>query len=112
MRLVVIESPYAEFRTVAGKLRTVQDNIAYAKACMLDSLRRGEAPYASHLLLTQVLDDLDLDQREQGIQAGLAWAHRADLRAVYQDYGTTPGMHRGIISARSLGQSITYRTIL
>jgi hypothetical protein len=32
-------------------------NIRYAQLCVLDCLQRGEAPFASHLLYTQVLDD-------------------------------------------------------
>ena len=47
--LVVIETPYS---------RDVEANTEYARACLLDSLRRGEAPIASHLLHTQVLDDM------------------------------------------------------
>ena len=42
MILVVIESPYAG---------DVEANVAYAKRCVLDCLRLGEAPYASHLFL-------------------------------------------------------------
>jgi hypothetical protein len=44
MKLVIIESPYA------GE---VEANVAYARACMRDSLGHGEAPIASHLLYTQ-----------------------------------------------------------
>lgn len=43
-RLVVVESPYAG---------DVERNVAYAKRCVLDCLKRGEAPYASHLFFTQ-----------------------------------------------------------
>jgi hypothetical protein len=51
MILVCIESP---FRPSAprGTLEFDSElalNIAYARALMLDSLRRGEAPFASHL---------------------------------------------------------------
>ncbi len=56
MRLVVIESPYAG---------DVQANVAYAKRCVADCLRRGESPYASHLFFTQdgILDDLKPEER-------------------------------------------------
>ena len=40
MKLVVVESP------LAGD---VERNVAYAKQAGMDCLRRGEAPYASHL---------------------------------------------------------------
>lgn len=84
-RLVVIESPYA------GE---VEANVAYARRAMLDSLRRGEYPIASHLLYTQpgILDDLKPDERALGIEAGLAWAARADAAVFYVDRGWSAGM--------------------
>lgn len=47
---VILESPYA------GE---IDRNIRYARACVRDSLLRGESPIASHLLYTQsgILDD-------------------------------------------------------
>ncbi|MFE5288119.1 hypothetical protein ACFRAQ_24390 [Nocardia sp. NPDC056611] len=70
--LVIIESPYAG---------DVEANLAYARAALLDSLNRGEYPFASHLLYTQVLTDADADQRSHGIAAGLAWGAHACLTA-------------------------------
>ena len=89
MILVVIESPYAG---------AVDENVKYAQQCVLDSLRRGEAPVASHLLYTQegILDDLEPNERELGLRAGWTWTDRADLVAVYVDRGISPGMYRGI----------------
>lgn len=85
MRLVILESPYAG---------DVERNVAYARACMADSLSRGEAPLASHLLYTQpgVLDDGKPDERALGIAAGLAWRRGADLAAFYTDLGWSRGM--------------------
>ena len=102
MTLVVIESPYAG---------DVERNVAYAKACMRDSLERGEAPFASHLLYAQegILDDAVPRERTQGIMAGLAWAQCASLTAVYSDLGLTPGMEQGILSASARGRTITFR---
>lgn len=56
MILVLLESPYAG---------NVELNVTYARACMRDCLKRGEAPFASHLLYTQpgVLDDLVPNER-------------------------------------------------
>lgn len=101
MRLVFIESPYAG---------DVARNLAYARAAMLDCLRRGEAPFASHLLLTQVLDDTDPAQRAQGIEAGLAWGARADVTVVYGNL-ITPGMRLGIERAYAAGRPVEYRSI-
>jgi|ERR1019366_3994791 hypothetical protein len=102
MRLVVIESPYAGDR---------EKNVRYAKACMLDSLKRGEAPYASHLLYTQVLEDSVLEERLQGMYAGFAWGVKADLVAVYTDLGTSEGMKAGIERAINFGQIVVYRQL-
>lgn len=102
MKRVVIESPYAG---------DIEVNLAYARAALLDSLNRGEAPIASHLLYTQVLDDADTEQRRQGIEAGFTWNKYADLVAVYVDHGITQGMERGITHARAYGALIEHRYI-
>jgi len=85
----------------------------YAKACMRDSIWRGEAPYASHLLYAQpgILDDLIPAEREYGIEAGLAWGDRADLTAVYTDLGISGGMQRGIERAQKAGRPIEMRQV-
>ncbi len=89
MKLVVIESPLK-----GDGSRSLAENTVYARACLLDSLYRGEAPIASHLLHPQVLDDTVAEQREMGIQAGLAWADRAELGVFYLDHGESEGMRR------------------
>jgi hypothetical protein len=102
--LVIIESPYAG---------DVERNLEYARAALHDSLTRGEAPYASHLLYTQkgVLDDNIPDQREAGIIAGHAWVKAADLVAVYRDFGISPGMEAGIRIAKVWGKPVIYRSL-
>jgi hypothetical protein len=97
MRRVIIESPLA-----GANPEEVAANVAYAKLCMRDSLARGEAPFASHLLYAQdgILDDTVACERETGIEAGLAWGAVADAVAVYMDRGVSPGMHRGIARHR------------
>ena len=102
MKTVVIESPFAG---------DVDRNIAYARACMLDCLRRGEAPFASHLLYTQCLDDLDPEERKLGIQAGLALGDKLDLTVVYNDLGISDGMRMGVIHADEIGRPVVHRTL-
>jgi hypothetical protein len=102
VRLVIVESPYAG---------DVERNVAYAKACMADCLRRGEAPLASHLLYTQILDDMLPEERALGINAGLVWAVQADATVVYTDRGTSRGMEYGIAHAEKHGRPIEYRTL-
>ena len=101
--LVCIESPYA------GDVATHE---TYARRCLADSLRRGEAPIASHLLYTQpgVLDDTIPEERQQGIEAGLAWGDLAYLTAVYMDYGISGGMKYGIERAKN-NHPVSYRYI-
>lgn len=96
MTRVVIESPYA-----ASADRSVEDNVTYAQACLLDSLSRGESPIASHLLYPQVLDDRDPLQRAQGVMSGLLWLLHADLQVFYVDFGYSHGM----IGAKDYGAS-------
>lgn len=108
MKLTIIESPYAPTNG-----HSVEENIAYVRRCMADSLARGEAPYASHALYTQpgVLDDTIPTERRLGIDAGFAWGAQADRVAVYSDYGITRGMQEGIARAKSAGQEVVHRTI-
>jgi hypothetical protein len=91
MPLVIVESPYAG---------DVEANVAYARAAMRDSLNRGEAPIASHLLYTQpgILRDEVPEERQWGIDAGLAWREVADMAAFYVDQNWSGGM----LAARKL----------
>jgi hypothetical protein len=102
MRLVILESPYAG---------DVERNTLYARRALKDSLMRGEAPIASHLLYPQVLDDLIPSERQLGMDAGLAWRKVAEATVVYQDYGISPGMEYGMQLAQERGIPIEYRRI-
>ena len=104
MRLVIVESPYS------GETET---NVEYARACVRDSLLRDESPIASHLLYTQqgVLNDDLPEERERGIDAGLAWLKVAEKSVIYQDFGISSGMKYGIKAAEQAGVPVEYRTI-
>lgn len=111
---VLIESPYAARPEIAShedRVAEVESNVDYARRCMADCLRRGEAPFASHLLYPQVLDDLHPAQRRQGIEAGLAWGKHADKTVVYTDRGISPGMQLGIDRAIHEDRPVEYRTL-
>jgi len=105
MKRVILESPYAG---------DIEKNIEYGRACLRDSIMRGEAPIASHLLLTQpkVLDDSNPAERKVGIEAGLAWGEVSDGTVVYEDYGISNGMVYGINRAICAGKPVEYRRIL
>ena len=104
MKLVVLESPYSG---------DIEKHVSYARACVRDSLLRGESPIASHLLYTQagILDDAIPDQRQLGISAGLKWLYVAELSAVYTDWGISRGMQLGIEAANMAGVPVHYRTL-
>jgi hypothetical protein len=104
MKRVILESPYAG---------DIERNLKYARECLKDSLDRGEAPIASHLLYTQegVLDDSNEIERMQGINAGLAWKRVTDLHVFYIDYGISRGMQYALDYAKSQDVEVEYRTI-
>lgn len=104
MKLVIIESPFA------GDIET---NVKFARACMRDSLGRGEAPFASHLLYTQedILDDDIPKERRWGIKAGFAWGSKAEKTVVYTNLGISEGMKKGIRRATKEEREIEYREL-
>lgn len=106
MRLVVVESPFSAPSTALADLFR-----RYLQAALADSLSRGEAPFASHLMYTQALDDTVPAERERGIAAGLAWGARSDATVVYDDFGVSPGMRQGIRAARAAGRPVEYRRL-
>jgi hypothetical protein len=104
MRLVILESPYAG---------DIEKNVEYARACVRDSLSRGEAPIASHLLYTQpgILRDENPHERQWGIDAGLAWKAVAQGSVVYCDLGISKGMEYGMAAAKEAGLPVDIRYI-
>lgn len=104
MKLVILESPYAG---------DVEANVEYARLCVRDSLTRGEAPIASHLLYTQpgILRDGVPEERQWGIDAGLAWCRVAEATVVYTDRGISKGMEYGITAAREAGRVVDFRKL-
>jgi len=105
MKTVILESPYAG---------DIERNTEYARKCVRDSLLRGEAPIASHLLYTQpgILREEIPEERQHGIDAGHAWLRFAWLMAVYTDYGISRGMKAAMGRARELSIEIEERKIL
>lgn len=104
MRLVILESPFAG---------DIEENVSYAKKCVLDCLLRGEAPIASHLLFTQpgILRDEIPEDRKLGIEAGHQWMRVADAIVVYTDRGISTGMSKGIVRAEEEGRKVEYREL-
>ncbi len=99
--LVVVESPLLGGHPGA---------IFYARLALLDSVRRGEVPLASHLLYPQVLDDGNSEDRYIGICAGHLPYEIGARAAVYVDLGISRGVQIGIDRALGLGRLVEYRT--
>lgn len=102
MKTVFVCSPYR------GE---VERNTQYARAAMLDCIRRGEAPFVPHLLYPQVLDDDHPDERNNGIEAGFVYLRATQLLVVYNDFGVTLGMNDEIYMAHELNIPVEYRRL-
>lgn len=102
MVLTIVESPFAG---------DVESNRAYLQRCIQDSLSRGEAPFASHQMYTDALDDEDPKERQLGMGAGFAWMAAADQVAFYADRGFSPGMIAGMENAQKLGLTVHIRIL-
>lgn len=102
MRRVILESPWS------GNIRKHRN---YARKCIRDCLKRGEAPIASHLLFTQpgILRDHHAEERKLGIDAGLAWSEVADAAVFYADYGFSFGMQCALQRHSELGTPVEVR---
>lgn len=101
---VFLESPYnppsAEECAPYSRFEVARQNLVYARLAMLDSLQRGESPFASHLLFTQVWVE-DGGFRERGIAAASEWRASAELSVFYVDLGMSPGMEKALRGVRS-----------
>lgn len=106
MNFVLIESPFSS-QTRGG----IALNVKYAFLAVRDSLSRGEAPYASHLFFTQILDDSIAHERELGINAGLAIGNFATKPALYLDLGVSPGMRYGLENAKAASRPVEERRL-
>lgn len=106
MRRVIIESPFA-----GETPEELAANIAYARACCADAWKRGEDPFASHLLYPQFLDDKNAEERKAGIERGYAmWPHAAVI-VFYVDRGISNGMKAALARAFELNHPFEKRTI-
>lgn len=88
----------------------ILENIANARAACLACTKAGHAPFAPHLLYPQYLSDIDEQEREAGIQAGIKFLEVCDeVWVVTTNDGTiSNGMLREIENARILGKKILY----
>jgi hypothetical protein len=104
--IVVIESPFRgcpEYSNAKAKL--------YLTACIRDSIDRGEAPFASHRMYTQALDDSVPEERKIGISVGLQFHRVAERIVFYTDLGWSDGMMQARGLAEAVGFPIDDRSI-
>lgn len=99
MKLVVIESPYRSYTAFE-----LERNLAYARALVEHITLRGDSPVASHLLITQSLDDRLPEHRKLGMQAGLHLLRVADIHAFGVDLGMSDGMRAALAHAKELAE--------
>ncbi len=104
MRRVVLESPWS-----ARDAEQQSKHRAYLHRALSDALSRGEAPIASHGLLTDVLDDCKPAHRDQGMAAGRAWIPVTDAVVAYADLGITDGMDKAFKEAELAGVPVEIR---
>lgn len=105
-KAVLVVTPFmAEDPAKAAKMNR------YALRATKDSLGKNEAPLASHLFYSEVLNVRNPIERDIGLQSQLTWLKAADIVAVYLDFGITPAMQVAINAAVLKNKRIEYRTI-
>jgi len=100
---VFVASPYAG---------DVKRNLEYLRKCLRDSIDRGEAPMASHMIYPQVLDDGVDSERTMGMRLGARWLIASDVCALYVDLGESTGMRMEREIALCAGITVVERRIL
>lgn len=106
MAVVTVESPF--------KSDIPQKTVLfayYAQLAMLDCMERGEVPFASHLLYTQVLMDGKSEEREKGMKMGRAVSELTSKTVAYVDFGISEGMRKGILDAKWANRPIEERRL-
>lgn len=100
---VIFESPFA------GDMAT---NVEYAAQSIAKLIMEdGVAPMASHLLYTRMLDDTDPQERNIGIDAGLAYGQHAQGTIIALDRGMSTGMVYGIKNAEKAQRPLSFLSL-
>lgn len=118
MKIVCLESPFkpseadvAKYEGRYTRADLLRQNINYARLALLNALSRGEAPFASHLLYTQVWSE-SADLRDAGIKAGIEAHQVCHTVALYVDLGISKGMQLAADHASLIGVEQARRLIL
>ena len=93
MKLIYVASPYAG---------DIEQNTEFAKRACRNVMNEGHAFFAPHLLYPQLLDDSNPQERQAGLDMGLAMLPRCDELWCYGDR-ISYGMHLEIEEAVKIG---------
>lgn len=93
MKLIYVASPYAG---------DIKKNTEYARRACRHVMNEGHAFFAPHLLYPQLLDDSNPQERQLGLDMGLAMLPRCDELWCYGDR-ISYGMHLEIEEAVKIG---------
>jgi DNA-directed RNA polymerase subunit RPC12/RpoP len=102
VKTVAIESPFSG---------DIEFNLKYLDLCILDCVRRGETPYASHRMLTTALDEKNPREHSLGTSVGMAFNCSLDIRAFYVDLGMSSDMQQARLTYERKGLAFEDRTI-
>ena len=110
-KFVFICSPYRP-ETLDDEEREAElaENIRFAKRACYLALDKGYVPMAPHLYFTQFLNDNEAEQREAGLELGLAWVESCVEVWVFGDR-ITSGMAREIAFANEMGIPVKIKHI-
>ena len=93
MKLIYVASPYAG---------DIEQNTAFARKACRHVMNEGHAFFAPHLLYPQLLEDSNPQERQLGLDMGLAMLPRCDELWCYGDR-ISHGMHLEIEEAVRIG---------
>ena len=89
-----------------GRERGEAANLAHARQLVRAVALLGHEPYAPHVAMAGVLDDLVPAEREAGIRTGLRWLACADELWFDSTFGISEGMAGELEEAARLGLRI------
>ena len=94
---------------ICSKLRgNIKQNIERAKRFSRYVLMQGHIPFTPHIYFTQFLDELNEEERNQGINAGLEWLKLCDEVWVF-DQEISEGMKKEIELAKKLNKVVRFK---
>ena len=90
-KICIVESPYAA-REHNGVFYTVEDNKAYLQKAIRHAIAAGYAPFASHQMYTDALNDSIPGERKLGMSMLEPFLELAAEVRFYEDHGFSSGM--------------------